>query len=85
MRGRFRIEVRFDDGRVSTASSVKAARRFVESQRGAAEIWSVWPNDLGVGTRIDRVEPRRCDAPPDTRSGASAHHGHDGGNVAAGG
>jgi hypothetical protein len=59
VRQRFRIEVRFDDGRVSEARDVKQARRLVDSQTTAAETWSVWPNDLGVGTRIDRVDPAR--------------------------
>jgi hypothetical protein len=59
VRNTFRIEVRFDDGRVSTAPDVKQARKLVESQQSPAEIWSVWPNDLGVGTQIDRVDPAR--------------------------
>jgi hypothetical protein len=54
---RFRIEVRFADGRVSTARGVREARRLARAQGAPAEIWSVWPNDLGVGTRIDRVDP----------------------------
>jgi hypothetical protein len=58
MRSRFRIEVRFADGRVVATRDVRQARRLVDSQTTAADIWSVWPNDLGVGTRIDRVAQR---------------------------
>ncbi len=58
MRSRFRIEVRFADGRVVITRDVRHARCLVDSQTTAAEIWSVWPNDLGVGTRIDRVAQR---------------------------
>jgi hypothetical protein len=59
VRRQFRIEVRFADGRVSSARGLKQARRLAEAQQSPAEIWSVWPNDLGVGTRIDRVDPAR--------------------------
>jgi hypothetical protein len=55
----YRIEVRFADGRITAASDVKRARLLVESQPLAADIWSVWPNDLGVGTRIDHIDPAR--------------------------
>lgn len=59
MRRRFRVEVQFDNGRVLGASNLRAARRMIKSRREPADIRSVWPNDLVVGTRIDRVEPAR--------------------------
>jgi hypothetical protein len=53
---RRRFELHFDDGRVEVVPDLHSARR-IASQRPdhAADVWAVSPNDLGLGSRVERL------------------------------
>ena len=61
-----RLELHFDDGRVEVAEDLQSARR-IASQRPdhAAVVWAVSPNDLGLGSRVERLGAMHGAATPE--------------------
>jgi hypothetical protein len=57
MTRRQRIEIHFGDGRIEQADSLEQARTVVLAHpQEALELWLVSANDLGIASRIERLD-----------------------------
>jgi hypothetical protein len=56
MKRKQRIEIHFENGRIEQAENLRRAQEVIRAHpEEAVEIWLVSANDLGIGSRVERL------------------------------